>query len=139
MMTQPTSDGINKILQPSDTFSLKDHDDFDLTALETKLEPINNKTIITFDSITSQLDLDDLVYTKHVTELNRLQDERAEKEQAWLDGWDEKIKNTKSDEERKDLMNLQSLDESDKRTVQQHYPKLRADGFSYKAIAILAD
>ena len=84
------------------------------------------------------MDLGEYVDTRHVEALIPMQDERAQKEKAWLEKFDQQIRDA-SPEERIELMNLQSADESDKRTVDQHYPKLSSTGFIYQAFAICSN
>ena len=62
-MTQPTPDSVNKILSPGDNFSLKDHDEFNISAFEAKLDLIYDNTTLNNDSIESLVDLETVVDT----------------------------------------------------------------------------
>ena len=54
--------------------------------------------------------------------------------------WESRTKNM-TKKEKHDLLKLtgRDVDESDKRTIEQRYPKLRDSGFSYELFAIYED
>lgn len=80
-MYQPTQDEVNDKLSPSDSFSLKDHNDFDISALVSHFDEVvvdSDEDDYDYDyehdfsTITSQIDLQTMVDTTHVADLNPL-------------------------------------------------------------------
>lgn len=128
------------MLSPCDSFSLHDHDKLDFKATFTKLDALDDDLYFDFSGITTKFDLQTLVDTQQVAELNPRQDTRAAMEKEQSSAWEAKTKDM-SKKEKEDLAKLTGadVDESDKRTVDQRYPKLRASGFNYELFAIYED
>lgn len=81
------------------------------------------------------MDLQSMVNTSHVDDINSAQELRYQAEKVAIAKMNDKLENATL-EEREDLLQYINKDESDKRTVLQHYPKLRSEGFQYQLYAI---
>ena len=63
-------ENINKVLSPSDNFSLQDYD-FNIASLKNKIETSNIQNILNFEFVGEKFDLSSLVDTLHVDDLNQ--------------------------------------------------------------------
>ena len=74
---EPTIEDVNNMLSPCDSFSLYDHDKLDFKATFTKLDALDDDLYFDFSGITTKFDLQTLVDTQQVAELNPRQETRA--------------------------------------------------------------